>query len=135
MYIAFYTSILGTKKWKNHEFGQKRLNVILPAPFSKKWVKKWHSKSHYFTCFYLFLYTYLMETMCIILILNTIHIWIKHKINNKTIKNRKKRSTQKKPKMVILVILDSFAKMGLLTLFPSRNGFLKTPKTPIFDHF
>ena len=135
MYIAFYTSILGTKKWKNHEFGQKRLNVILPAPFSKKWVKKWHSKSHYFTCFYLFLYTYLMETMCIILILNTIHIWIKHKINNKTIKTRKKRSIRKKPKMVILVILDSFAKMGLLTLFPSWNGFLKTPKTPIFDHF
>ena len=51
MYIAFYTPFFDPKKWKTSEFGQKRLNVILPAPFAKKWVKKWHPKSHYFTCF------------------------------------------------------------------------------------
>ena len=47
----------------------------------------------------------------------------------------KKLVTPKKPKMVILVILDIFSILVILTLFPSTKGFPETPKNPIFDHF
>ena len=55
MYIAFYTSILGTKKWKTSKYRYFWQKWYLLARIVKKWVQKWGPKISLFDQKYHFL--------------------------------------------------------------------------------